>query len=92
MNKNQMKGTAKDIGGKIQQKVGQAVGSAKHEAEGLQKQAEGKVQKAVGNAQEAVKDSKQSHQGDALIYSGRSAWVRERPARKRGSFPDYREF
>jgi uncharacterized protein YjbJ (UPF0337 family) len=61
MNKNQVSGTAKDIGGKIQQTVGKAVGSAKQEAKGLQKQAEGKLQKTVGDVQEAVKDSKKSH-------------------------------
>lgn len=51
-------GTAKDIGGKIQQVVGKAVGSAKQEAKGLHKQAEGKMQKAVGDVQDAVKDRK----------------------------------
>jgi uncharacterized protein YjbJ (UPF0337 family) len=54
-------GTAKDIGGKIQQKVGQAVGSVKQEAKGIQKQVEGKLQKTAGDVEEAVKDSKKSH-------------------------------
>jgi uncharacterized protein YjbJ (UPF0337 family) len=61
MNKNQVSGTAKDIGGKIQQKVGKAIGSVKQEAKGMQKQAEGKLQKTAGDVQEAVKGSKKTH-------------------------------
>jgi uncharacterized protein YjbJ (UPF0337 family) len=57
MNKDQVKGKAKEVGGKIQQKAGEAVGSSKQQAEGLAKQAEGKVQKKVGDAKDAVKDS-----------------------------------
>lgn len=57
MNKDQIKGTAKDIGGKIQEKVGDAVGSSKQQVEGLQNQVEGKIQKKVGDLKEAVKDS-----------------------------------
>lgn len=57
MNKDQIKGTAKDIGGKIQEKVGGVVGSSKQQAEGLEKQVEGKIQKKVGDIKEAVKDA-----------------------------------
>ena len=56
MNKDQIKGKAKDIGGKIQQEVGKAVGSSEQQAKGLNKQAEGKLQKGVGDAKEAMKD------------------------------------
>ena len=56
MNKDQIKGKAKDIGGKIQEEVGKAVGSSEQQAKGLNKQAEGKLQKGVGDAKEAVKD------------------------------------
>ena len=56
MNKDQIKGKAKDIGGKIQQEVGKVVGSSEQQAKGLNKQAEGKLQKGVGDAKEAVKD------------------------------------
>ncbi len=35
MNEDQIKGKAKDIGGKIQQKVGEAVGSRQQQSEGL---------------------------------------------------------
>jgi uncharacterized protein YjbJ (UPF0337 family) len=57
MNKDQVKGAAKDAAGKVQQKAGDMVGSPKHEAKGLAKQAEGKTQKAVGDAKEAIKDA-----------------------------------
>lgn len=56
MNKDQVKGKLKDIGGKIQQEVGKAVGSSEQQAKGLSKQAEGKLQKSVGDAKEVVKD------------------------------------
>ena len=51
MNKDQVKGKAKDIGGKIQEEVGKVVGSNKQ-------QAEGKVQKKVGDAEEVIKDNR----------------------------------
>lgn len=56
MNKDQVKGKAKDIGGKIQEEVGKVIGSNKQQAEGLAKQAEGKVQGKVGDIKEAAKD------------------------------------
>ncbi|MDL2358563.1 MAG: CsbD family protein [Pseudomonadota bacterium] len=56
MNKDQVKGKAKDIGGKIQEGVGKVVGSNKQQAEGLEKQVEGKLQQKVGDAKEVVKD------------------------------------
>jgi len=58
MNKDQVKGKAKDIGGKIQQKAGEAVGSSKQQAEGLAKQAEGKTQKNVGDVKEIAKGNR----------------------------------
>ncbi|MES2257276.1 MAG: CsbD family protein [Pseudomonadota bacterium] len=57
MNKDQVKGEAKDIGGKIQEEAGKLVGSSKQQAKGLAKQAEGKLQKGVGDAKEAAKDA-----------------------------------
>jgi len=56
MNKDQVKGAAKDIGGKIQEGAGKLVGSEKQQAKGLANQAEGKVQQKVGDVEEAVKD------------------------------------
>jgi uncharacterized protein YjbJ (UPF0337 family) len=57
MNKDQVAGTAKDVAGKVQQKVGEAVGSTSQQAKGVAKQAEGQVQKGVGDTKEAAKDA-----------------------------------
>ena len=57
MNKDQVKGAAKDVAGKIQQKAGKLVGSNEQQAKGLAKQAAGKAQKIYGDAKEVVKDA-----------------------------------
>jgi uncharacterized protein YjbJ (UPF0337 family) len=57
MNTDQIKGKAKDVAGKVQQKVGEATGSTGQQVKGMAKQVEGKVQKGVGDAAEAVKDA-----------------------------------
>lgn len=57
MNKDQVKGKAKNIGGKIQEEFGEAIGSSEQQAKGLSKQIEGKIQEKVGDVkQEIVKD------------------------------------
>ncbi|MEO7493842.1 MAG: CsbD family protein [Massilia sp.] len=57
MNKDQIKGKAKDIGGKIQEEVGKVTGSNKQQAEGLAKQSEGKLQEKSGDLKEVVRDN-----------------------------------
>ena len=54
MNKDQFKGTVKDVAGKIQEKTGEIVGSKTQQAKGFQKQVEGKAEKAVGDVKNAV--------------------------------------
>ena len=54
MNRNQVKGTAKDVAGKIQRKVGELTGSKTQQAKGAAKQVEGKVQRQAGNIEEAL--------------------------------------
>ena len=56
INKDQVKGAAKDIGGKIQEEVGKLIGSKEQQAKGLKAQAKGKIQKAVGDLKEASSD------------------------------------
>lgn len=56
MNKDQVKGKAKNIGGKIQEELGEAIGSSEQQVKGLNKQVEGKVQEKVGDAKEIIKD------------------------------------
>ena len=57
MNRNQAKGTAKDIAGKVQEKFGQVTGSTSQQLKGTAKQVEGKVQKGVGNVEQAAEDA-----------------------------------
>lgn len=61
MNKDQIKGGAKDIAGKVQEKAGELTGSDKQQAKGLKKQVEGKIQKGVGNVKDALHDADDTH-------------------------------
>jgi uncharacterized protein YjbJ (UPF0337 family) len=54
MNDDQIKGKAKDIGGKIQEEVGKVTGSSEQQAKGLSNQAEGKVQEKYGDLKDVV--------------------------------------
>jgi uncharacterized protein YjbJ (UPF0337 family) len=54
MNRNQVKGAAKDVTGKIQRKVGEFTGNETQQAKGAAKQVEGKVQKEVGNVEQSI--------------------------------------
>jgi len=54
MNRNQVKGAAKDVAGKVQEKVGELTGSKTQQAKGVVKQVEGKVQQGVGNVEKAL--------------------------------------
>jgi uncharacterized protein YjbJ (UPF0337 family) len=58
MNKDEIKGSVKDVAGKAQQKVGELTGSETQQIKGLKNQAEGKIQKGVGHVKEALDDAK----------------------------------
>jgi uncharacterized protein YjbJ (UPF0337 family) len=55
MNKDQIKGKAKDLAGKVQEQTGKMVGDETQQAKGLGKQAAGKTQQTFGNAKEAIR-------------------------------------
>ena len=57
MNKDQVKGVAKEITGIVQENAGKLIDSKEQQAKGLLKQVEGKVEKNVGDAKETIKDS-----------------------------------
>lgn len=57
MNKDQVKGEAKDIAGKVQEKAGKVIGSTEQQVKGIAKQISGKVQKGFGDAKESAKES-----------------------------------
>ena len=52
MNRDQVKGTAKDIAGKVQRKFGEMTGNESQQIKGGAKQVEGKIQKGVGNVEQ----------------------------------------
>lgn len=57
MNKDQIKGTAKDVAGKIQEGAGKLVGSKSQQAKGIAKQVIGKTQKGFGDGRQVAKDA-----------------------------------
>ena len=57
MNKDQIEGKLKDIGGKIQEEFGDAIDSPEQEAKGLANQVEGKTQKKLGDVREKLDDA-----------------------------------
>lgn len=61
MNKDQVKGTAKHVAGKVQQKAGELTGSTEQQAKGLKKQVEGGVQRDYGDLKEDIKDTRKHH-------------------------------
>ena len=60
MNRDQAKGTIKDVAGKVQEEAGKLIGSKEQQAKGLLKQVQGKAEKSLGNAKEVIKDSREA--------------------------------
>jgi uncharacterized protein YjbJ (UPF0337 family) len=60
MNKDQVKGVAKDIAGKAQEEAGKLVGSKEQQVKGLSKQISGKAQKGLGDAKQTIEDFNKS--------------------------------
>jgi len=54
MNRDQVKGTANDVAGKVQRKVGEKTGDLGDQVKGAGRQIAGKVQKAVGDVEHEV--------------------------------------
>jgi uncharacterized protein YjbJ (UPF0337 family) len=55
MNKNEIKGKAKDVAGRVERQVGEWTGSPEKQAHGAMKQVEGKIQNAWGNVKDEAK-------------------------------------
>ncbi|HEX5865672.1 MAG TPA: CsbD family protein [Casimicrobiaceae bacterium] len=53
MNRNQVKGAAKNAAGKVQQKLGELTGNKTQQAKGAAKRVEGTVQKGAGDVEQA---------------------------------------
>jgi len=60
MNKDQVKGSLKDVAGKVQEKTGELTGSDKQQIKGLKNQVEGKIQKGIGDVKEAFDDANEA--------------------------------
>ena len=58
MNKDQVKGVAKDVVGKIQEEAGKLTGSKEQQIQGLSKQISGKAQKGLGDVKQSIADLK----------------------------------
>ena len=57
MNKDQAKGTLKNLTGKVQEEAGKLMGNKEQQAKGLNKQVEGQTQKTFGDVKEVIKDA-----------------------------------
>jgi uncharacterized protein YjbJ (UPF0337 family) len=57
MNKDQIKGSVKDLVGKVQSEAGSLIGSTKLQVRGAMSQTEGKVQKHVADIKEVLNDA-----------------------------------
>jgi uncharacterized protein YjbJ (UPF0337 family) len=55
MDKDEIKGKAKDIAGRVQRQAGEWTGDEESQTKGAAKQVEGKVQNAFGKAKDALK-------------------------------------
>ena len=57
MDKDEIKGKAKDVAGRVERQVGEWTGDKDAQAEGAGKQVEGKIQNAWGKTKDAVRDA-----------------------------------
>ena len=56
MNKDQVKGKARNIAGKVQEQAGKLVGSKEQQVKGLTNQISGKIQESVGDVRQSAED------------------------------------
>ena len=60
MNQDQIVGTAKNLGGKVQEGLGRVAGDPRSQAEGVVNQAAGAAQELYGQAKESASDAVQA--------------------------------
>jgi uncharacterized protein YjbJ (UPF0337 family) len=61
MNRDQVKGAAKFLAGKLQEHAGNLIGSPEHIVKGLTRQVAGKAQKGRGDVKQTIKDFNKDH-------------------------------
>ena len=54
MNRNQVKGAANDVAGKVQRKVVEMTGNVDQQTKGAARQVAGKIQKGAGDVEQAL--------------------------------------
>jgi uncharacterized protein YjbJ (UPF0337 family) len=57
VNKDQVKGRAKEVAGKLKKSAGQVIGNPRLESEGAMLEVEGKAQKTVGDIKRKISKS-----------------------------------
>jgi uncharacterized protein YjbJ (UPF0337 family) len=70
VDENEVEGTVRDLGGKVQDAVGGLTGDAKIQAEGKLNQAYGKAQKTFGAAAEEIRDNVTNQPLTAIMIVG----------------------
>ena len=65
MDKDTIKGKAKDVAGRVQRQAGEWTGDEENQAEGAAKQAEGKVQNAWGKIKDAGRKAADDAEAEA---------------------------
>jgi uncharacterized protein YjbJ (UPF0337 family) len=60
MNKDQIKGSATHLRGKMQSKLGKVFGSARHTVKGRVLQEEGRARKTYGDARQAMEEAEEA--------------------------------
>lgn len=74
MDENRVEGTARDLGGKVQEGVGRFTGNTETQAEGVINQAAGRAQDLYGQTADAARQTASSlndcaqHRGDAALH------------------------
>jgi uncharacterized protein YjbJ (UPF0337 family) len=66
MNEDRILGTAKNLGGKVQEGFGHVTGDTKSQAEGVINQASGAAQELYGQAKESASDAAQAVRQGAM--------------------------
>ena len=61
MNKDQIKGVAKMVAGKVQEETGKLIDSPEQIVKGVSKQIAGRFQKGRGDIKKTIKDYKRRH-------------------------------
>jgi uncharacterized protein YjbJ (UPF0337 family) len=61
VDKDRVDGSAKNIGGKLKEGVGNVTGGSKMQTEGKADQAEGRIQNAIGGIKDSIKNAFKRH-------------------------------